>query len=137
MESTVRLLSTLALKGVVERLAGPHQAATGVRLNADYAPTVGLLKRLREGEEADVVILTREGLEELVAEGAVVAASQVGLARSFVGIAVRAGAPHPDISTEAAFRAALLKARSIGAGDAGIGAGALNLPALRSNLHPI
>ena len=113
MDNTLRLLSTLALKGAVERLAGQYQAARGVRLDADFAPTVGLLKRLREGEKADVLVLTREGLEELVAEGTVVAASKIDLARSWVGIAVKAGAPHPDISTEAALRATLLGARSV------------------------
>ena len=113
MENVLRLLSTLALKGAFERLAGQYQAATGVRLDADFAPTVGLLKRLREGEQADVLVLTREGLEELVAEGMVAAASQVDLARSWVGIAVKAGAPHPDIATETALRATLLGARSV------------------------
>jgi molybdate transport system substrate-binding protein len=113
MGNVIRLLSTLALKGAVERLAGQYQATTGAKLDADYAPTVGLLKRLREGEKADVLILTREGLDELVGDGAVVAASKVDLARSYVGLAVRAGRPHPDISTEAALRKTLLAARSV------------------------
>jgi molybdate transport system substrate-binding protein len=110
---TVRVLSTLALKGAVIRLAGRYEAASGVRINADFSPTVGLLPRLRAGEKADIVILTREGLDELAAEGAVVAASIVDLARSHVGIAVKAGAPHPDIATEAAFRASVLATRSV------------------------
>ncbi|HWZ38208.1 MAG TPA: substrate-binding domain-containing protein [Bradyrhizobium sp.] len=113
MDNVLRLLSTLALKGAVERLAGQYQIATGVRLDADFAPTVGLLKRLRGGEKADVVILTGEGLKELVAEGAVVEASQIDLARSWVGIAVKAGHAHPDIASEAALRATLLAARSV------------------------
>jgi molybdate transport system substrate-binding protein len=113
MDNVLRLLSTLALKSAIERLAGQYQAAAGVRLDADFAPTVGLLKRLREGEKADVLILTREGVEELVAEGAVVAASQIDLARSWVGIAVKAGHVHPDVSTEAALRTTLLAARSV------------------------
>ena len=113
MPDAIRLLSTLALKGAVERLAGQYQAVAGTTLDADYAPTVGLLKRLREGEVADVLILTREGLTELVAKGTVAAASQVDLARSYVGIAVKAGAPRPDISSEAALRKALLAARSV------------------------
>jgi len=112
-DNVVRLLSTLALKGAVGRLAARYQAATGTRIDADFAPTLGLLKRLREGEAADVVILTREGLDELVAEGSVTAASSVDLARSYVGIAVKAGSHHPDIATEAALRAALLAARSV------------------------
>jgi molybdate transport system substrate-binding protein len=76
-------------------------------------PTLGLLDRLRDGEAADVVILTREGLDGLAAKGTVVADSRVDLARSFVGIAVKAGAEHPDIATEAALRATLLGARSV------------------------
>ncbi|HLZ00786.1 MAG TPA: substrate-binding domain-containing protein [Bradyrhizobium sp.] len=113
MANVLRLLSTLALKGAVERLAGHYQAATGTRLDADFAPTVGLLKRLQEGEKADVLVLTREGLDELVAKGLVAPASRIDLARSYVGIAVKAGQPRPDISTEAALRAALLAARSV------------------------
>ena len=113
MGNVVRLLSTLALRGALVQLAAQYQAAKDVTLDADYAPTVGLLKRLRDGEKADVLILTREGLDELVAEGAVVAASKIDLARSYVGLAVKAGAPHPDISTEAALVAALLTARSV------------------------
>jgi molybdate transport system substrate-binding protein len=109
----VRVLSTLALKGAVHGLAGQYQAAGGARIHADFAPTLALLERLRAGEAADVVILTREGLDELASEGRVALESCVDLARSFVGIAVKAGAAHPDISTEAALRATLRGARSV------------------------
>ncbi len=111
MEKVVRLLSTLALKGAVRSLAGPFEAAGGARIDADFAPTLALLDRLRGGEGADVVILTREALGDLAAKGTVVAESCVDLARSFVGIAVKAGAAHPDIASEAALRATLLRAR--------------------------
>ncbi len=113
MEDVVRVLSTLALMGAVRGLAGQYQAAGGARIDADFAPTLGLLERLRGGETADVVILTRQGLDELARQGSVVPASCVDLARSFVGIAVKAGAAHPDIATEPALRRALLGARSI------------------------
>ena len=113
MEDVVRVLSTLALMGAVRSLAGRYQAAGGARIDADFAPTLGLLDRLRAGETADVVILTKQALDELAAHGDVVAASCVDLARSFVGIAVRSGAARPDIATEAALRATLLGARSI------------------------
>jgi molybdate transport system substrate-binding protein len=111
MENVVRLLSTLALMGAVRSLAGRYQAEKGTRIDADFAPTIGLLDRLRGGEAADVVILTREGLGELASEGTVVADSRVDLARSYVGMAVKAGADHPDIATEPALRATLLGAR--------------------------
>jgi molybdate transport system substrate-binding protein len=111
MQNVVRVFSTLALKGAVRSLAGRYEAASGARIDAEFAPTLGLLDRLRAGETADVVILTREGLDDLAAQGTVVAASCVDLARSFVGIAVKAGANHPDITTESALRATLLGAR--------------------------
>src|SRR6266852_95691 len=113
MENVIRLLSTLALMGAVRSLAGRYQAELGTRIDADFAPTLGLLDRLRGGEGADVVILTREGLDELAGEGTVVADSRVDLARSFVGLAVKAGLAHPDIATETALRATLLGARSV------------------------
>src|ERR1700709_1322213 len=113
MDEPVRVLSTLALKGAVTSRAGQYVAAGGARIDADFAPTLALLDRLRAGEAADVVILTREGLQGVGRGGGVVAESCVDLARSYVGLAVRAGEPHPDISTEPALRAALLGARAV------------------------
>ena len=113
MENVVRVLSTLALKGAVGSLAGPYRAALGLRIDADFAPTLALLERLRGGEGADIVILTRQALADLAAQGSVVAASCVDLARSFVGLAVKAGAAHPDVATPAALRASLLGARAV------------------------
>jgi molybdate transport system substrate-binding protein len=113
MENVVRVLSTLALKGAVGSLAAEYQSRTGARIDADYAPTMALLQRLRNGEGADVLILTREGLAELAGQGSVVADSCVELARSLVGIAVKAGAEHPDIATVAALRKTLLAARAV------------------------
>ncbi len=113
MDPSVRLLSTLAFMGAIRRLAEPYRLATGTWIDADFAPTLALLKRLRGGEEADVVILTREGLDELFNEGRVAADSKVDLACSYVGLAVKAGRAHPDISNEAGLRATLLAARSV------------------------
>jgi molybdate transport system substrate-binding protein len=110
---TIRMLSTLGLMGAMRSLSSAYEAATGVHIDADFAPTLALLKRLRDGEAADLVILTREGLDEMIGEGRVIAESAADLARSFVGIAVRAGQAHPDIATETALRKALLAARSV------------------------
>ncbi|MGV7216991.1 substrate-binding domain-containing protein [Bradyrhizobium sp. UFLA05-112] len=113
MENTVRMLSTLGLMGAMRNLSAAYEAATGVHIDADFAPTQALLKRLRDGEAADLVILTREGLDEVIAEGRVVAQSAADLARSYVGIAVAAGQAHPDIASEGALRKTLLAARSV------------------------
>jgi molybdate transport system substrate-binding protein len=113
MPDTVRLISTLALKGAVANLAGQYEASSGVRIDADFAPTLALLDRIKRGEGADVLVLTQEGLAELVREERVAAESCVDLARSYLGIAVKTGAIHPDIASEAALRATLLGARSV------------------------
>ena len=113
MAGAVRVLSTLALKGAVGNLAARFETEGGACIDADFAPTLALLERLRGGEGADVVILTKQALDDLTAKGTVVAANCADLARSFVGIAVKAGAKHPDIATEAALRATLLGARSV------------------------
>ena len=113
MADTIRLLSTLALMGAVRNLAGKYETLTGTRIDADFAPTLGLLDRLQKGETADVLLLTQEGLAGLAATGSVVAESCIDLARSLVGLAVRAGVARPDIATEEALRATLLGARSV------------------------
>jgi len=109
----IRVLSTLAVKGAFAELAERFQAASGVRVEADFAPTLALLERLRRGEPADAVILTREGLSEMLGEHRVAAASYVDIAKSWVGLAVKAGRAHPDISSEAALRTALVRARAV------------------------
>jgi molybdate transport system substrate-binding protein len=109
----LRVLSTLAVKGAFTELAARFQAAGGMRIEADFAPTLALLDRLRRGEAADVVILTREGLSEMLGEHRVAAASYVDIAKSWVGIAVKAGRMHPDISSDAALRATLTQARAV------------------------
>jgi molybdate transport system substrate-binding protein len=68
---------------------------------------------LKRGAHADVVILAKEGFNELVADGRIVVGTEVGLARVPLGAAVRAGAPKPDISTLEAFKRALMSARLV------------------------
>jgi molybdate transport system substrate-binding protein len=82
--------------------------ATSTGLGSD-----SIASRVRRGEPVDVVILSRAGIDELVGEGKVVAASRVDLARSSIGMAVRRGATKPDISTVDALKRALLQAKSV------------------------
>lgn len=110
----VRVLSTLALAGVLDRLR-PLLPEVDLQL----APTAVLLGRIAAGERGDVAILTVEAVADLAAAGTLVASSRIDLARSSVGMAVRQGAPRPDISTPAAVAAALLGARSVALSRAG------------------
>ena len=113
MKTTVRLFSTLALMGAIRNLSDRFEVETGTHIDPVFAPTIGLLERLRNGEPADVLILTTEALEDLAAKRTVAPESCVHLARSFVGLAVKTGTAHPDISTEKALRKTLLAARSV------------------------
>ena len=110
----VHILSTLALAGVLDRLR-PLLPAVDLQL----APTAVLLKRIAAGERGDVVILTDSTVGDLAAAGTLVAASRADLAVSHVGMAVRQGAPRPDISTPAAVGASLVGARSVALSQAG------------------
>lgn len=113
MTSRIRVLSTLAVMGAMRTLSEQYQAQTGGSVDADFSPTVALLARLRSGEPADVAILTAQGVDDMTAEGIIRPGTRTDVARSFVGLAVRAGAQKPDIGTLAAFKAALLGARSV------------------------
>jgi molybdate transport system substrate-binding protein len=75
--------------------------------------TGGLQKRLASGEPADVIVLAAPGMDALQKENRIAPGSRVDLARVLIGVAVKAGAPVPDLSTVDAFKAALLKARSL------------------------
>jgi molybdate transport system substrate-binding protein len=84
-----------------------------VQIEADFAPTVALLERLRTGDTADIAILTAQGIDDLTQQGVIRSGSRTDMALSFVGIAVKAGAAKPDIASVAAFKATLLSAQSI------------------------
>ncbi|MFN2643922.1 MAG: substrate-binding domain-containing protein [Burkholderiales bacterium] len=99
------MLSTLALKGALDA------AAPGLR--AEFHATQALLKSIADGQGADVVILTAEGIDELERQGRLVSGTRLELGRSGVGLAVRQGAPRPDIGSLEALKRTLLAARSV------------------------
>ncbi len=111
----LRILSTLAVQAVLAALLprAPFPATV------EFDPTARLMGRIAAGERGDIAILTDAGVSELLASGVLAAGSGRDLARSFVGMAVPAGAPHPDISGVAALRATLLAAPSLAYSRAG------------------
>jgi molybdate transport system substrate-binding protein len=111
--TALRVLSTLAVMGAMPALSAAYQIETGVALDVDFAPTVALLERLRAGAEADIAILTASGIDGLIGEGLIRPGTRTDVALSFIGVAVRAGEPKPDISSAEAFRATLLAARCV------------------------
>ncbi|MDR3534362.1 MAG: substrate-binding domain-containing protein [Rhodopila sp.] len=111
--TSIRVLSTLAVMGAMRELAALYEAESGNAIQADFSPTVALLERLRAGEAADVAILTAQGIDDLTREGVMRPGTRTDVALSFVGVAVKTGAPKPDIGSVDAFKAALLAARSV------------------------
>jgi molybdate transport system substrate-binding protein len=94
------------------------EKTSGIKVTTASGGSVGtgpntIGNQLRRGVPADVVILAREGLSELIAEGRIVAGTDVDLAQSIIGMVVRAGAPKPDITTVEALKQTLLRAKSV------------------------
>ena len=112
-QAGIKVVSTLALKKAMGELVTRFEQLAGMAATIDFAPTNALLGRIRSGELADVAILTAEAIDQLTDAGVLVRGSRADLALSAVGIAVKAGAPGPDIGSVDALKSALLKAESI------------------------
>lgn len=109
----LKVLTAGAYKPVLMELAPEFEARTGHRLKVDNDTAGALQRRIGGGEVFDVVVLTPGGIDALTRGGTVAGASAKTLARVAIGVAVKAGAPAPDISSVAAFQRALLDARAV------------------------
>jgi molybdate transport system substrate-binding protein len=114
----IRVMTSGAFTAAYLAIVPTFERTTGNNIVTAYGASMGgapdsIPSRLQRGEPVDVVILAGPALDELVAQGKVVAGSRVDLARSSIGIAVRTGAPRPDISSIDALRRTLLHAKSI------------------------
>src|SRR5467141_3832807 len=122
----VRVMISAGFYGVYSELGPAFERASGHRLVTTRGPSMGdspeaIPTRLARGETADVVILDGGAADELARRGMVRAASKVELARSQIGMVVRAGAAKPDIGSVEAFRRTLLAAKSLAYSDSGSG----------------
>jgi molybdate transport system substrate-binding protein len=109
-----------------QELAPQYESATKNKIVTVYGPSMGathdaIPNRLERGEEIDVVILAGPALDGLVKQGKVRADSRVDLVKSYIALAVKAGAPHPDISSVDALKRTLLSAKSIAYSDSASG----------------
>jgi molybdate transport system substrate-binding protein len=118
----IKALISTALKAPFEEIAAQFEKTTGHKVSAVYGPTGGLARRIADGEAADMVVLGSQ-TSELIKQGKLAAGSNTDIARGLIGAGVMKGAPKPDISSEAAFKAALLGAKSIAVTDPASGGG--------------
>lgn len=114
MASTLSGISSMATKALLADLASAYTAAHGAPVAIESVGGVDAAKRVQAGEPFDVVVLASDAIDKLLAAGSLAAGSRVDLVTSGVYVAVKAGAPHPDIGSEDALRAAVLAAPTLG-----------------------
>jgi molybdate transport system substrate-binding protein len=122
----ITVVTSGAFTAAYLELGPEYERATHDKLVTEFGPSTGTTHnaipvRLDRGEEIDVVVMAAPALADLIKQGKVRADSQVDLARSGIAMAVKAGAPKPDISTVDALKRALLAARSIAYSDSASG----------------
>lgn len=113
-EDGLGLISSMATRQLLARLAEDYRAATGQAVTIESVGGVDAARRVADGEAFDLVVLADAALAKLAASGHLDGAGRVAIARSEVAVAVREDAPHPAIDSGAAVREAVLRARSIG-----------------------
>lgn len=122
MTAIVKVVSGGAMKSLMAEAMPLFERGSGAKVDIRFALTSVLQKEIEAGAAFDLALLPRPELDALAASGKIAAGSQTDIARSTVGLCVRAGAPKPDIATVESLKAALLAARSIGYSDGPSGA---------------
>ncbi|MFT3663542.1 substrate-binding domain-containing protein [Piscinibacter sp.] len=107
-------ISSMATRALLAELAAAYARRSGVEVAIESVGGVDAAKRVQAGEAFDVVVLASDAISRLADAGRVLAGSVVDLVHSGVAVAVRSGAARPDLSSEAAVKAAVLAAPSIG-----------------------
>jgi len=109
----IKVLSSNGIKAVVEELLPQFERQTKHKVTIRFEPSAVLKTKIEAGEPFDLTVLTPPLIDQLITLGKVDAGSRTVLARSGLGISIRAGAAKPDIGTVDAFKRALVAARSI------------------------
>ncbi|MBT2302816.1 substrate-binding domain-containing protein [Variovorax paradoxus] len=114
MNEPIRIISSMATRALLDELSAAYSKRSGAPVAIEAVGGVEAARRVSAGEAFDMVALASDAIDRLAAAGRVDAAGKVDLVRSGVGVAVRSGAPRPDIATEDALRRAVQDAASIG-----------------------
>ena len=111
--SELRVFTTRSIATVLEKIGADFERRTGRKLSVTTDVAVKMVRRINDGEQFDVLVAAPAQIDELIKAGKIIPETRTDLARSGIGVAVRAGAPKPDVSSVDAFKRALLSARSI------------------------
>ena len=110
----IKVLASGAVKEAALELFPQFEKASGTKVAATWAGTVDIKKKIAAGEVFDLIIVAGPEMDAFAKDGKIVAGSKVDLVKSSVGVAVKAGAPKPDLSSGDAVKKALLAAKSVG-----------------------
>jgi molybdate transport system substrate-binding protein len=124
--NAISVLSAGAMAEIVRELGGAFERATAIKVSAQFTRSGVVKDRVASAEIFDVAITTHAATEQLAAGGYIVAGSAAVVARSGIGIAVRAGAPMPDLGSVEAFKQVLRRAQSIAYADPATGSPSAN-----------
>jgi molybdate transport system substrate-binding protein len=124
--TTIKVVTSGGFTAAYLELVPQYESLAHVKLSTEFGPSMGTTHnaipvRLDRGESIDVVIMAAPALDELIKQGKVRAGTRVDLVQSKMAMAVKAGAPHPDIGTLDAFKRTLLAAKSIAYSDSASG----------------
>ncbi len=109
----IKVIASNAVKEAYVKLVPVFEKKSGHHVTVDWGGTADIVKRTSGGEVADIVITTSAYIDELTKEGKLVPGSRVDLAKSTIGVALRPGAPKPDLTNGEALKKSLLAAKSI------------------------
>jgi molybdate transport system substrate-binding protein len=112
-DSAVRVMASNGMKAALEQLQPQCERAIGRPLALQFSSTAALKKRIEAGEGFDVTVIAAEAIADLIKQGKLAADSRRDIARSELGIGIRAGSARPDIGTTEALKRSLREAKSI------------------------
>jgi molybdate transport system substrate-binding protein len=120
----LKVMCARSMHKAVERLAADFARRSGHEIALDFGTVGALQAKIAGGASADVLILSVPAIEQLSAGDALVAGTYSDVARTFIAVCVRVGAPMPDIATPESFERTLRQARAIALSDPGVGGSA-------------
>src|SRR5688572_17576772 len=103
----LRVISSMATRRLLQELIDQFQSSHSTRVALESVGGVDAARRVRAGEDVDVVVLAKDAIEDLIASGRLLFDGQVDVVRSAVAVAVRSGEAHPDISSAEALQRAV------------------------------
>ena len=109
----IKVMSAIGMQAVMEDLGPKFERTIGHKLVITFATQGEIVKRVQGGEITDIVVMPQPGIDGFVKDGKAAAGSVTVVARSGIGVAIRKGAPKPDISSPEALKRTLLAAKSI------------------------